>query len=44
MYHRILLALDGSEPSRCAGQVALVLAKAMKARVTACHIYGVRLH
>lgn len=44
MYNHILVALDGSEPSRCAGQAALALAKAARARVTACHVYGVRIH
>lgn len=44
MYNHILVALDGSEPSRHAGQAALALAMATQARVTACHVYGVRIH
>jgi nucleotide-binding universal stress UspA family protein len=40
----MLVALDGSEPSRCAGRVALALAAATGARVTACHVYGVEIH
>ncbi len=44
MYNHILVALDGSEPSRCAGQAALAMAMAMRARVTACHVYGVQIH
>jgi nucleotide-binding universal stress UspA family protein len=44
MYSHILVALDGSEPSRFAGQAALTLAEAMGACVTACHVYGVRIH
>jgi len=44
MYRHILVALDGSEPSRWAGQAALELAAATKARVTACHVYGVGIH
>ena len=44
MYKHILVALDGSEPSRGVGQAALALAAATKARVTACHVYGVGIH
>ena len=44
MYDHMLVALDGSEPSRCAGQVALALATATGARVTACHVYGAAIH
>lgn len=44
MYDHILVALDGSEPSRFAGQAAVALAAATGARVTACHIYGARMH
>ncbi len=44
MYKHILVALDGSEPSRFAGQAALELAKSVKARVTVCHVYGVGIH
>ncbi|UCD50041.1 MAG: universal stress protein [Phycisphaerales bacterium] len=44
MHRHILVALDGSDPSRCAGQAALALAAATKARVTACHVYGVGIH
>lgn len=44
MYDHMLVALDGSRPSRCAGQVALALAAATGARVTACHVYGAEIH
>ncbi|MHC4519507.1 MAG: universal stress protein [Planctomycetota bacterium] len=44
MYDHMLVALDGSQPSRCAGQVALALAAATGARVTACHVYGAEIH
>jgi nucleotide-binding universal stress UspA family protein len=44
MYDHVLVALDGSEPSRCAGQMALALAAATGARVTACHVYGAEIH
>lgn len=44
MYNHILVALDGSDPSRCAGRAALALAMATRARVTACHVYGVHIH
>jgi hypothetical protein len=42
MYDHILVALDGSEPSRYARQFAI--AAATDARVTACHIYGTEMH
>ena len=44
MYSHILVALDGSEPSRCAGRAVFVLASATGARVTACHVYGAQMH
>jgi nucleotide-binding universal stress UspA family protein len=44
MYDHILVALDGSEPSRCGGQCAIALAVATGARVTACHVYGAEMH
>ncbi|MHC4508740.1 MAG: universal stress protein [Planctomycetota bacterium] len=44
MYDHILVALDGSEPSRCAGRAAIALATALHARVTACHVYGADIH
>ncbi len=44
MYDHIFVALDGSEPSRFAGQMAVALAIAMRTRVTACHVYGARMH
>ncbi len=44
MYDHILVALDGSQPSCCAGQTAIALAAAMGARVTACHVYGAQMH
>jgi nucleotide-binding universal stress UspA family protein len=44
MYNHILVALDGSEPSRHGGKVALALAAAGGARITACHVYGVAIH
>lgn len=44
MYDRILVALDGSESSRYAGQAALVMAAAGANQVLACHIYGVDIH
>jgi nucleotide-binding universal stress UspA family protein len=43
-YRKILVALDGSEPSVRAGRAALAAAVAMKAQVVACHVYGARLH
>jgi len=44
MYSHILVALDGSEPSRFAGQTAVAIAVATRARVTACHVYGAQMH
>lgn len=44
MYDHILVALDGSEPSRCCGQITLALAAALGGQVTACHIYGADIH
>jgi nucleotide-binding universal stress UspA family protein len=44
MYDHILVALDGSEPSRFAGQTAIALAAATSARLTACHVYGADIH
>jgi nucleotide-binding universal stress UspA family protein len=44
MYTHILVALDGSEPSRFAGDAAIAVAAATGARVTACHIYGAQMH
>ncbi len=44
MYDQILVALDGSESSRHAGEAALALAAAMGSSVTACHICGVDIH
>ena len=44
MYERILVALDGSEWSVCAGRMALALAGETGARVLACHVYAARLH
>ena len=44
MYDHILVALDGSESSRYAGQAAMALAGATGARVTACHVYGAEIH
>ena len=44
MYNHLLVALDGSAASGYAGQVAVELAAATGARVTACHIYGAQIH
>jgi nucleotide-binding universal stress UspA family protein len=44
MYDHILIALDGSESSRYAGQAAMGFAGATGARVTACHVYGAEIH
>ncbi len=44
MYDQILVALDGSDASRHAGQMALALAAAGGSHVIACHIYGVDIH
>lgn len=44
MYDQILVALDGSEPSRYAGQAALALAAAGASSLIACHVYGVDIH
>jgi len=44
MYEHILVAVDGCEQSRYAGQAAVALARAASARVTVCHIYGVDIH
>ncbi len=44
MYERILVALDGSEWSTCAGRMALAVAGETGARVLACHVYAARLH
>jgi len=44
MYDHIFVALDGSEPSRFAGQMAIALAGATGARVTAGHVYGAQMH
>ena len=44
MYDQILVALDGSQSSRYAGETALALATATEGHVIACHIYGVDIH
>ena len=44
MYERILLAVDGSDFSRRAGEAALTLAAAMRAELVVCHVYGARMH
>ncbi len=44
MYDQILVALDGSEASRYAGEAALAMAAAAGGHVIACHIYGVDIH
>jgi nucleotide-binding universal stress UspA family protein len=44
MYKHILVAMDGSEPSRFAAQAAANLAIAIDARITVCHVYGVEIH
>lgn len=44
MYHHILVALDGSKPSRCAGQIAITFAEITGCRITACHVYGAEYH
>lgn len=44
MYDQILVALDGSEPSRYAGRAAVAIATATKARIIACHVYGAQIH
>lgn len=44
MYDQILVALDGSESSRHAGEAALALAIATGGHIIACHIYGVDIH
>ena len=44
MYDHILVALDGSEPSRYAGRNAMTLAAALGARITVCHVYGSDIH
>ncbi len=44
MYDKILVALDGSESSRYAGQATIVLARETGSRVIACHVYGIDIH
>ena len=44
MYDQILVALDGSQSSRHAGETALALAAATGGHLIACHIYGVDIH
>lgn len=44
MYKKILVALDGSEPSGYAGQAAVAIAKATGGGILACHIYGAEVH
>jgi nucleotide-binding universal stress UspA family protein len=44
MYDHILVALDGSEPSQYAGQIAIDLAQVLECRITACHVYGAEFH
>lgn len=44
MYKNILVALDGSIPSRFAGEAAIRLSTALGCRITACHVYGIDIH
>jgi nucleotide-binding universal stress UspA family protein len=44
MYEQILVALDGSESSRYAGQAAITMAVATGSRIIACHVYGAEIH
>ncbi len=44
MYEHILVAIDGSQPSRSAGGAAMTAARATGARITVCHVYGVDIH
>jgi len=44
MYKQILVALDGSESSRYAGQAAITMATAMGSKLIACHVYGAEIH
>lgn len=44
MTYTILMGLDGSASSVQAGAVALDLARALKARTVACHVYSAGLH
>jgi nucleotide-binding universal stress UspA family protein len=44
MYEQILVALDGSESSRYAGQAAITVAAATGSRIIACHVYGAEIH
>ena len=44
MYEQILVALDGSESSRYAGDAAVTVAAATGSSIIACHIYGVEVH
>jgi nucleotide-binding universal stress UspA family protein len=44
MYEKILVALDGSEPSRYASEAAIGTALAAGCHLTAWHVYGVDIH
>jgi nucleotide-binding universal stress UspA family protein len=44
MYSTVLAALDGSEQSARGGEIALLLCRALGARLLACHVYGAQLH
>jgi nucleotide-binding universal stress UspA family protein len=44
MYSKILTALDGSDESIRAGEIALKVAAPLGAEILACHVYGAELH
>ncbi len=44
MYARILVALDGSEPSEHAAALARTIARPRGTELLACHVYGAGLH
>ena len=44
MYKKILVTLDGSDPSRAGGELALKMARRSGAEILACHVYGAELH
>ena len=44
MYRHLYVPVDNSDHSNAAMQVAVALAKATGAKVTACHVYAARMH
>jgi nucleotide-binding universal stress UspA family protein len=44
MYNQILVAIDGSMPSRYAGKAAIEIARVTGSCLVACHVYGADIH